>query len=238
MRTVKRQILQPNTKKRVVLNEMCQAYAHEKQYWLHRLQAWDLQALLGRSRTIRDRTIQQEYKSFYGLQARHWKLALEDAAETWDKYWQAIFVKVRSKIARRKDLSETEQHYAYWLLKSYPSFAILMQGKCPDSPFPIDTSAKRRMTGYVRRIIRKCKGKPPTVKKCRSVRFDANCYEIFEEKGRQYIKLMTLVPGKRVCLPLCGKTPIHGTITLVHSGDRIHLHIPQELKKKTLPKTS
>ena len=238
MRTVKRQILQPNTKKRVVLNEMCQAYDHEKQYWLHRLQAWDLQALLGRSRTIRDRTIQQEYKSFYGLQARHWKLALEDAAETWDKYWQAIFVKVRSKIARRKDLSETEQHYAYWLLKSYPSFAILMQGKCPDSPFPIDTSAKRRMTGYVRRIIRKCKGKPPTVKKCRSVRFDANCYEIFEEKGRQYIKLMTLVPGKRVCLPLCGKTPIHGTITLVHSGDRIHLHIPQELKKKTLPKTS
>lgn len=238
MRTVKRQLLQPNAKKRIQLNELCRAYNYEKQYWLRRFQAWDLQALLDRSRTIRDRMIQQEYKSSFGLQARHWKLALEAAAETWDKYWQAAFVKVRSKIARRKDLSEIERHYAYWLLKNTPSFAAMMQGKHPDPPFPIEKSDKRRITSYVRRLTRKCKGKPPTVKKCRSVRFDANCYDVFEEKGRQYIKFMTLTPGKRICLPICGKTPIHGTITLVHSDDTIYLHVPQELKKKTLPKTS
>ena len=237
MRTVKRQILQPNAKKRTLLHGICHAYTHEKQYWLHRLQAWDLQALLGRSRTIRDMMIKQEYKSSFGLQARHWKLAFEDAAATWDKYWQAAFVEVRSKIARRKDLSETEQHYAYWLLSNYPSFAAIMQGKCPDPPFPMEKSDKRRIAGYVRRLTRKHKGKPPTVKKCRSVRFDANCYEVFEEKGCQYIKLMTLAPGKRICLPLCGKTAIEGTITLVHSDEAIHLHISQELKKKPLPET-
>jgi hypothetical protein len=71
MRTVKRQILQPNTKKCTLLNELRHAYTNEKQYWLRRLQAWDLQALLGRSRTIRDKMIQQEYKSLHGLQARH-----------------------------------------------------------------------------------------------------------------------------------------------------------------------
>jgi putative transposase len=238
MRTVKRTTLQINAKKRALLNELCRAYTHEKQYWLHLLQSWDLQALLGRSRTIRDRMIKQEYKSSYGLQARHWKLALEDAAATWDKYWQAAFVKVRPKIARRKDLSETERHYAYWLLKNYSSFAAMMQGKYPDPSFPIEKSDKRRIVNYVRRLIRQCKGKPPTVKKFRSVRFDANCYEEFEEKGRQYIKLMTLTPGKRICIPLCGRTPIHGTITLVHSDDTITLHVPQELKKKTFPETS
>ena len=237
MRTIKRQSLQPNAKKRLLLNTLCRAYSHEKQYWLRLLQSWDLQALLGRPRIIRDKMIQQEYKSSYGLQARHWKLALEDAAATWDKYWQAAFVKVRSKIARRKDLSEIELHYAYWLLKNTPSFAAMMQGKCPDPPFPIEKSDKRRTAAYVRRLTRKCKGKPPTVRKCRSVRFDANCYEVFEEKGRQYIKLMTLIPGKRMCLPLCGKTPIHGIITLVHSDDTITLHVPQELKKKTFPET-
>src|SRR5882724_4221281 len=104
MRTVKRTILEPNAKKRILLNELCHAYSHEKQYWLHRFKSWDLQALLGRSRTIRDRMIKEGYKSSHGLQARHWKLALEDAAATWDKYWQATFVKVRSKIACRKDL--------------------------------------------------------------------------------------------------------------------------------------
>jgi putative transposase len=235
MRTIKRQSLQPNAKKHILLNELCHAYTHEKQYWLRLLQSWNLQALLGRSRSIRDMMIKQEYKSSYGLQARHWKLALEDAAATWDKYWQAAFVKVRAKIARRKDLSEIERHYAYWLLKNYPSFAAMMQGTCPDPPFLIEKSHKRRIAGYVRRLTRKCKGKSPTVKKCRSIRFDANCYEVFEEKGRQYIKLMTLTPGKRICIPLCGRTPIHGTITLVHSDDTIALHVPQELKRKTLP---
>ena len=237
MRTVKRKTLQPNAKKQIALNDLCRGYTHEKQYWLHRFQAWDLQALLSRPRTIRDMMIKQEYKSSFGLQARHWKLALEDAAETWDKYWQATFVKVRSKIARRKDLSEIEQHYAYWLLKNYPAFAAMMQGKCPDPSFPIEKSDKRCIAGYVRRLTRECKGSLPTVKKCRSIRFDADCYDVFEEKGRQYIKLMSLIPGKRICIPLCGKTSIFGTITLVKTEDSIHLHIPQELKKKPLPKT-
>ncbi|MGD0665331.1 MAG: zinc ribbon domain-containing protein [Rhabdochlamydiaceae bacterium] len=239
MRTVKRITLPINAKKQFSLREISQAYSNEKQFWLHRFQAWSFQALLGRPRTIRNMMIKQEYKSHQGLQARHWKLALEDAAETWDKYWQAIFVKVRPKIARRKDLTETEQHYAYWLLKSYPSFAAMMQGKCPNPAFPIEKSAQRRVANYVLRLIRACKGRPPTVKISRSVRFDADCYEVFEEKERQYIKLMSLTPGKRICIPLSGKTAISGTITLVLSADNTFtLHIPQELKKKNPPKTS
>jgi hypothetical protein len=31
-----------------------------------------------------------------------WKLALVDAAETWDKYWQAMFVEPRRKISQRR----------------------------------------------------------------------------------------------------------------------------------------
>jgi len=239
MRTVKRNTLPLNAKKQISLREVCQAYSNEKKYWLHQFQAWSFQAQLGRPRTIRDKMVKQNYQSPQGLQARHWKLALEDAAETWDKYWQAIFVKVRPKIARRKDLTETEQHYAYWLLKSYPSFAAMMQGKCPDPSFLIEKSAQKRIVRYVRRLTRQLKGKPPAAKISRSVRFDANCYKVFEEKERQYIKLMSLTRGKQICIPLSGKTAISGTITLVFSaGNIFNLHIPQELKKKSAPKTS
>ena len=239
MRTLKRDTLPLNTKKQISLRDICQAYSKEKQYWLRQFQAWSFQVHLGRSRTIRDKMIKQAYKSSQGLQARHWKLALEDAAETWDKYWQALFVKVRPKIARRKDLTEIEQHYAYWLLKSSSSFAALMQGKSPDPSFPIEKSAQKRTANYVRRLIRACQGKPPTVKISRSVRFDANCYDVFEKKECQYIKLMSLTPGKRICIPLSGKTAITGTITLIFSADNtFNLHIPQELKKKTTPKTA
>jgi IS605 OrfB family transposase len=238
MRTVKRSTLPINAKKQISLNEIFYAYSREKQYWLCRFQAWDFQSHLGRSRKIRDRMVEEEYKSSRGLQARHWKLALEDAAETWDKYWQAIFVKVRPKIARRKDFSETEQHYAYWLLKSYKAFAAMMQGKCPEPSFSIEKSAQKRIIRCVRRLTRLLKGKPPTVKKCRSVRFDADCYEVFEEKRRQYIKLMSLRPGQRICVPLSGNTAISGTITLVCSSDNaFNLHIQQELKKKKSPKS-
>src|SRR5271170_6843564 len=121
------------------------------------------------------------------LQARHWKLALNDAAETWDKYWQSIFVKVRLKISHRKDLSEIERHYAYWLLKGYSQFSAMMQEKRPEPPFVTEGLLRRHIAGYVRRLTKQCKGKPPAVKKARSVRFDANGYELLEHKVRQYI---------------------------------------------------
>jgi len=233
MRTVKRKTLSINESKRKSLDDLCSGYTREKQYWLQRFQAWDFQAHLDRSRTIRDQAIKQGYRSLNGLQARHWKLALEDAAETWDKYWQATFVQIRSKISHRKDLSETERHYAYWLLKRYASFAATMQGGCPKPSFPMEDLARRHISGYVRRLVKKFKGKAPSIKKGRSIRFDANCYELFEHKGRQYIKLMSLTPGKRISLPLLGKAAISGTITLILSTEGADLHIPQELKKKT-----
>ncbi len=232
MRTVKRKALPLNAKKQKALESLCQAYTCEKQVWLHHFQAWKRQPHLGRPRTLRDEMIKQCYRSSHGLQARHWKLALDDAVETWDKYWQSTFVKVRLKISHRKDLSETERHYAYWLLKGYSQFSSMMQGKCPEPPFATEDLLRKHIAGYVRRITRQCKGKPPAVKKARSIRFDADCYDLFEHEGRQYIKIMSLVPGKRICIPLSGKTPVSGTITLVLSEGNVAIHIPQELKKK------
>jgi IS605 OrfB family transposase len=109
MRTVKHKALPLNAAKQGNLDELCRAYACEKRYWIQFLQSWTHQAHLDTPRKIRDQMIQQGYHSPYGLQARHWKLALTDAVETWDKYWQALFIKVRSKIACHitEDLSHT-----------------------------------------------------------------------------------------------------------------------------------
>ena len=104
MRTVKRKALPPNAKKQTDLEGLCQAYTREKQRWLQHFQCWKRQPYLERPRTLRDEMVKQGYRSPNQLQARHWKLALNDAAETWDKYWQSIFVKVRLKISHRKDL--------------------------------------------------------------------------------------------------------------------------------------
>ena len=111
MRTVKRNTLKINTKKQTALEMLCLAYAREKRYWLQRFQAWDFQAQLGKPRIIRDKMIEQNYRSAFGLQARHWKLALEDAAETWDKYWQSIFVDQRESAS---DASKKATNIQSW----------------------------------------------------------------------------------------------------------------------------
>lgn len=89
MRTVKRTTLPLNETKRLSLETLCAAYAQEKRYWLDILKSYHYQALLGSHRKIRDQCVKERYESISGLQACHWKLALQDAVETWDKYWQA-----------------------------------------------------------------------------------------------------------------------------------------------------
>ncbi|MBI5274321.1 MAG: transposase [Chlamydiales bacterium] len=231
MRTIKRSVLPLNQNKQAMVESLAIAYCKEKKYWLGVLQSWDYQALLGRSREIRDQFVKDGYKSVRGLQARHWKLALEDAISTWDMYWQSLFVEARRKIHQNKNLSEQASHYAYWLLKGYKQFAALMRGGNPLPPFEIDS--KDKIASYVRRVIKKLKKKPPTVKTTRIVKFDADCYEVFEKEERQYLKIMTLVKGNRLALPLVGKTKLSGNITLVISDTKIEIHATQDLKKKS-----
>jgi putative transposase len=231
MRCVKRQTASLNIGKESTLQDLCKAYAREKQHWLSLLQGNDFQAQLGNHRKVRDHFIKEGYHSVSGLQARHWKLALQDAVETWDKYWQALFVKVRSKISKRC-FKDNESLYAYFLIRDYEQFAALMKGVIPDSPFELKEESKRKIAGYVRRLVKRFKGKSPVVKKTRSVKFDANCYDTFEHKGRQYIKLMSLEKGKRIILPLQGKGTIEGNLTVVLSQEGIHIHTSQELSEK------
>lgn len=198
MRTIKRQSLPLNTAKRTALEHLSIAYRNEKRYWLNLLQSWDYQALLG-TREVRDRFVKDQYHSRYGLQARHWKLALEDATATWDKYWQSLFVQVRRKVFHKK-LTEEERHYAYWLLKGYKQFAGLMQGEIPEPSFPLPTKAK--VANYLRKTIKKYRKRPPTVKIARSIKFDPNCYEHYHHEDREYIKVMSneLIKDKNINL--------------------------------------
>lgn len=121
MRTVKRQTETVNASKRVALETLSAAYACEKSYWLNFLKSRKYQAQLDSPRRIRDEAVQNKYQSKQGLQSRHWKLALQDAIETWDKYWESLFVQIRVKISRHFKI-ENERHYAFWLLILQPFF--------------------------------------------------------------------------------------------------------------------
>jgi transposase len=61
------------------------------------------------------------------------------------------------------------------------------------------------------------------------MKLDADCYEVFEKKERQYIKVMSLQKGERIAIPLLGKTPISGNIILLLKGDQVEVHLTQEI---------
>lgn len=228
MRTIKRKALPLNKDKLNAVKFLSKAYAKEKNHWLDVLKGWKYQGLIDSPRKIRDQFIHQNYHSSNGLQARHWKLALQDAVETWDKNWKAHFISIRSKIASYFS-QETERHYAYWLIKGYAQFSEMMQGKVPNPPFEIDKIACQRIVNYIQRQVKKRKPKKAVVKKARSIKFDADCYSVFEHHGIQYIKIMSLEKGKRIAIPLTGKGVIEGNITLVIDDKDIFIHVAQKM---------
>lgn len=233
MRTIKRKALKLNCTKMASIISLCKAYAKEKNHWLDVLKDWKYQALLGTPRKIRDEFIHKNYQSISGMQARHWKLALQDAVETWDKHWKAKFVPLRSKIASHFK-HEAERHYAYWLIKGYSQFSEMMQGKVPTPNFDINIACCQKVANFIQRQVKKQKVSRPVIKKARSVKFDSSCYSFFENNGTQYIKIMSLEKGKRILIPLSGKGPIEGNISLVLDEEDLFIHISQEIQSKTL----
>lgn len=231
MRTIKRKALELNRTKLVLIKSLCLAYAKEKNHWLDVVKNWKYQALLGNPRKIRDEFINKKYRSNNGMQARHWKLALQDAVETWDKNWKAQFIPIRSKIASHFK-QEAERRYAYWLIKGYSQFAEMMQGKVPLPNFDLEIASCKKIAKYIQRQVKKHRPSKANVKKARSVKFDSNCYSIFEHNGIQYIKIMSLEKGKRIAIPLTGKGPIEGNISLVLDDQDLFIHVSKEIALK------
>ena len=130
MRTIKRQSIKLNIGKNIIFQSIARAYAKEKQYWLLQFQQIMHIPYIKNHRIVRNNAVQSSYKSPYGLQARQWKLALQDAADTMDKYWQSLFDGVKSDI-HKSSLADIERHYAYWLLKDYARFADVLSFKTP-----------------------------------------------------------------------------------------------------------
>ena len=110
-------------KNREQLEALLRAFGKERQHFIDLLFTRDHRAFCigNRWRKLRDTLVMEKYRSSYGLQARHWKMALQTAAATVSNYWRLVQANALSRI-RRKDwfarLNKLEQRYVYFLLGS------------------------------------------------------------------------------------------------------------------------
>lgn len=234
-RTVRRQVVELNAGKQQAVAALSVAYGREKQYWLNIFAEKENWPFIKQHRKIRDAAVKEKYQSQYGLQGRLWKLALIDAAETWDKYYKAIFANVKSLIYKRADWSKEQRHYANWCLYNYENVSALLSHDTPEFPKgDLDLKSRKAICRWLYKTIRKLKGKQPSVKIKRSFVLDAQCYNVFEKDGSQYLSIMSLDKGKRIKLPLKGRTAISGNIRIVTTNDVVEAHIGFKLTEKVM----
>ena len=233
MRTIRRVSRELNRAKWEALREMARRYRAEKNAHLPHYHVDAHFAADSSERVYRDALVAARHANPNGLQGRMWKIAQKDAYETVEKQWAALREELTPLIQRHETWSETAKHYAHWLIYTPQRMAELVSGRAPlPVKFLVPADEQKMVRNYLRRVIRRKRGRRPVARTARSIAFDANMYTPFEHEGRQYISLMSLHKGKRIIVPLTGNTPIVGNIRVVLDFERrrVEVHYTAAIK--------
>jgi putative transposase len=242
MRTIKRISYPLNQGKYEAIRETASAYAREKQ---EHLPDYQDDALFGRhrnERTLRDELVRVGYRSPHGVSARMWKLAQKDAYETVKKQWAALAERIRPLVAAHRignglgDTSWTDDQvrYAYWVLADPRRLAQLVGGQAViPRHFKLEVGQRKGVGNYLRRVVRRQRGEQPWVKLERAFTLDADMYDIkVSAGGTQVLAITSLVPRRRIRIPLTGHTVIRGNIRIVldEQKQRVEVHYTADIK--------
>ena len=214
MRCIKRVSRDINIGKLQTLDATILAFNREKQYWLTALQRHENIQYTNRFREFRNKQLVLEYKSIYELQARQWKMALNEACETMHKYWLSTLDKVRQSVNKHEGLTAAQKHYANYLIHNNSGLYQRLSQILNQQTIEVMSSAFKELPQverqvvlkYLLRTIKKMRRNYPETKLKRNMSLDANMYDVLEKNGVQYLSIMSLERGKRIKVPLLGNT--------------------------------
>ena len=189
------------------------------------------------------------------LQARHWKLALEETSKMAMTHWKSVIAEAKKKLAHTlKRFNDQDRHYACWLLCGVNrQFFELLDGRIPvpnpevsfDRNYclsydrPLSSKTLRSIAGVVRRTVNKVRRDsvcyPRTKAFHNRIDFDASCYTVRSTEEAQFLELMSLQPGKRISLRLKGRSKILGTLQLIRDTAgtySLRVYVPQECEEE------
>ncbi len=237
MRTVKVESVELNRGKLEKLEAVAEAYAKEKQVHLDWYQRGENFAHSRSERDRRDSLTAAGYASPFVPTARLWRNAQKDAFETMEKYWAAMAEEVKGGIPKL-EWTENQRWYAFWLLNTPQRLNQLITGRAPiNEQIELSLPRRKQVQNYLRRTVRKKRGKRPAVKMANSFTIDPNMYEVVQTPIGQAIRIATLVPNQRVYIPLKGVTELTGNLRVVLDRDnrRVFIHTPYEIARAEPP---
>ena len=256
-RTLVRQFEMPDETDRVSLDRMCSSYGFVASKFLFAFQTRELRRTIGKAAEASLLALLRELKEASGphLQARHWKLALEETSKMAMTHWKSVIAEAKKKLAHTlKRFNDQDRHYACWLLCGVNrQFFELLDGRIPvpnpevsfDRNYclsydrPLSSKTLRSIAGVVRRTVNKVRRDsvcyPRTKAFHNRIDFDASCYTVRSTEEAQFLELMSLQPGKRISLRLKGRSKILGTLQLIRDTAgtySLRVYVPQECEEE------
>ncbi|GEM_PF-687722 len=214
------------------LSEIARRYSYVKNEVFDRYGSIAGLHYLSYPRQIRDEWVKAGCADKFGLQARYWKQAFDEAWANIKTNWSLCFRKVRRSIHQSENLTQDEKKYCYYLLKS-PSFLykVITNQSFEKPPAIADLEISPRVNKWLKSKIRKYQNKKPHDKKMRSFVVDSAMYS-YSGEGR--LEIMSLVPHKRISLKLSSRIEFEGDLRIVLRGNRVEVHYARDIEPEQI----
>ena len=209
------------------------AYGRQKDAFLRELSRTSRWADLDKPREFRNRD-KKTRVNFWRLPVHLYDRALFDAVDIMKRWILSSVAQghVRGKVFASSQLSASQKHYAFWILKRFERIGAVLRGEVPLPKFKISEEERRAVSRLLRRLLRQALGHPPRVHLHRSFELDSSLYRYFVHKGAAYLAVASLRPGERIVIPLRGfpAKAVTGNVRVVlHPESRtvaVHLPLP------------
>lgn len=240
-RTVKNYCKSPTQSKLNELYEIGKRYAKVKNHIFQKYGSLSGLQYLSYPRKVRDEWVASGYGDSFGLQARHWKQAFDEAFANIKTNWANAAEKVKQNLYRSHSFTEDEKHYAFYLLKAPALLSQALTFMKFDTPNRFSEMAIRRdvVHKYLKSRLRKHLGRKPIQHKTRSFQLDVNMYNCkIDSKDRLWIGVMGLIPRKRIHLLMTSAVIPDGNLRVVLKGNKIEIHRGEDVTIEPLRGTA
>ncbi len=165
--------------------------------------------------------------------------ALFDAVDTMKRWILAALAQAHIEGKLFRAFEGQQRRYAFWLLRKCVRIGAVPRGDAPEPRFEMSLAERQAVVRRLRRLLRKALGKSPRVHRRRSFALDNTLYRFFTHKDQAYLSLASLIPGRRIVIPLrgCPVPAVTGNVRVVINPitHTVAIHVPVPVRIKTVP---
>lgn len=156
------------------LKHIAERYRCVKNYVYSRYSGINSIPLINKHRQlIRDEWVITKFAKQWGLPARYWKLALDEAVGDIKSQWSNVKRKIKECINHNENITKDELHYIRYILKSDDLYYKVLTYKELNTHDKFNSVRFKYVNNLIRRLTRKYKGNIPYSYNARSFMIDA-----------------------------------------------------------------